>query len=172
MTNGFEPKQAALLLRGTIAILETEVTALPRAVLTWHPAPGEWCVNEVLGHLIEADHRGFAGRIRGMLSAPDAPLVAWDQDEVARARHDCGRDTRALLAELAALRRDGAALVDALQAADLARGAQHPKVGHLHVNDIVQEWVHHDCNHVKQILTNVQAYVWPAMGNAQEFSRD
>jgi DinB superfamily len=172
MTNGFEPKQAAALLRGTIAILESEVTALPRTVLTWHPAPGEWCVNEVLGHLIEADLRGFAGRIRGMLAAPDAPLVAWDQNEVARARHDCVRDTRTLLGELTALRREGAALVDALGPADLARAAEHPKVGDLHVNDILQEWIHHDRNHLKQILANVQAYVWPAMGNAQKFSGD
>src|SRR5207247_1036854 len=86
MTNGFEPKHAAALLRSTIAILAAEVGALPREVLTWHPAPGEWCVNEVLGHLIEADRRGFSGRISGMLNVPDVPLVGWDQDEVARAR--------------------------------------------------------------------------------------
>jgi hypothetical protein len=172
MTIGFEPKQAAQLLGGTIAILEAEVAALPSAVLTWHPAAGEWCVNEVLGHLIEADRRGFAGRIRGILSAPEAPLVAWDQNEVARARRDCERDPRALLAELGALRRDGVALTEALGPADLARGGQHPKVGYLRVNDILQEWVHHDRNHVKQILSNVQAYAWPAMGNAQKFSAD
>lgn len=148
MTNGFEPNQVVRLLRGTIAILEAEVAALPSAVLTWHPAPGEWCVNEVLGHLIEADRRGFGGRIRGMLVAPDAPLVAWDQSEVARARRDCERDTHALLGELATLRGDGATLVETLQPADLARGAQHPKVGYLRVAEILQEWVHHDRNHV------------------------
>jgi len=30
--------------------------------------------------------------------------------------------------------------------------------------------MHHDRNHVRQALANVQAYVWPAMGNAQKFS--
>jgi hypothetical protein len=30
--------------------------------------------------------------------------------------------------------------------------------------------VHHDRNHLKQILSNVQAYAWPHMGNAQKFS--
>jgi len=170
MTNGFEPKHAAALLRSTIDILAAEVGALPREVLTWHPAPGEWCVNEVLGHLIEADRRGFSGRISGMLNAPDPPLVGWDQNEVARARRDCERETTSLLAELETLRRDGAALAERLQPADLERGGQHPKVGFLRVSDIMQEWVHHDRNHVKQILANVQAYVWPAMGNTQKFS--
>ena len=53
---------------------------------------------------------------------------------------------------------------------DLARAALHPKVGRLSVSDILQEWVHHDRNHIKQALAGVQAYVWPAMGNAQKFS--
>ena len=30
----------------------------------WRPAPGEWSANECVGHLIEAERRGFAGRIR------------------------------------------------------------------------------------------------------------
>ena len=36
--------------------------------------------------------------------------------------------------------------------------------------DLIHEWVHHDRNHVRQVLANVQGYVWPAMGNAQKFS--
>lgn len=42
----------------------------------------------------------------------------------------------------------------------------------LRVRDLLQEWVHHDRNHVRQALANVQAYVWPAMGNTQRFSGD
>jgi len=43
-------------------------------------------------------------------------------------------------------------------------------VGELTVADLLQEWVFHDRNHLKQILSNVQAYVWPHMGNAQKFT--
>ena len=170
MTNGFDPKQAAALLRGTIAVLDAELTAVPSSLLSWHPAPGEWCVNEILGHLIEADRRGVGGRIRVMLTGSTGPLIGWDQNEVARQRGDCQRQASSLLAELAALHREGATLAESLQADDLARGGEHPKVGYLSVNDVLQEWVHHDRNHVKQILANVQAYAWPAMGNAQKFS--
>jgi hypothetical protein len=38
------------------------------------------------------------------------------------------------------------------------------------VRDLLQEWVHHDRNHHRQVLANVQAYAWPAMGNTQKFS--
>jgi hypothetical protein len=62
--------------------------------------------------------------------------------------------------------------VRGLRREDLERAGEHPKVGRLRVADLLQEWVHHDRNHVKQILTNVQAYVWPHLGNAQKFSLD
>ena len=43
-------------------------------------------------------------------------------------------------------------------------------VGPLTVSDLLQEWVHHDRNHARQMMANVQAYAWPHMGNAQKFS--
>ena len=164
------PAEVAALLPATVALLRAELAAVPERVLAWHPAPGEWCVKEVLGHLIEADRRGFTGRIRLLLAADTPALERWDPPEVARARGDCAKSTSALLDELAAMRQDAAALVRGLREADLDRGGRHPTVGLLRVRDLLQEWVHHDRNHVRQALANVQAYVWPAMGNAQKFS--
>ena len=40
------------------------------------------------------------------------------------------------------------------------------------VADLLHEWVHHDRNHLKQMLSNIQAYVWPHMANAQKFAGD
>ena len=57
-----------------------------------------------------------------------------------------------------------------LSVADLSRSGRHPRVGVLSIGDIVSEWIHHDRNHLKQMLTNVQAYVWPQMGAAQGFA--
>ncbi|MGH7354003.1 MAG: DinB family protein [Candidatus Rokuibacteriota bacterium] len=166
----FTPAEAALLLVASGEAIRAEAQALPQRLATFHPAPGEWCVNEVLGHLIEAERRGFAGRLRIILSAGEPRLESWDQNEVARQRGDCERDTADLLRELAALRHDAVTLVAALRPADLARGGLHPKVGRLRVDELLHEWVHHDRNHLKQILTNVQLAAWPAMGNAQKFS--
>jgi len=162
--------EVAALLPAAIALLRAELAAVPERVLAWHPAPGEWCVKEVLGHLIEAERRGFSGRIRLLLAADTPALEGWDPPEVARARGDCAKSASALLDELAAMRQDAAALVRGLREADLDRGGRHPTVGLLRVRDLLQEWVHHDRNHIRQALANVQAYVWPAMGNAQKFS--
>jgi DinB superfamily len=165
------PAEIAPLLPATVALLRAELGAVPERVLAWHPAPGEWCVTEVLGHLIEADRRGFAGRIRVILDGDTPALQGWDVPAVAAARKDCAKPAGSLLDELAALRTDAARLVASLRAADLERAGRHPTVGLLRVGDLLQEWVHHDRNHVRQALANVQSYVWPAMGNAQKFSQ-
>ena len=124
---------------------------------------------EVVGHLIETEERGFAGRIRTILAEERPRFSTWDPSAVARERQDEQRDPAQLLAEFAG-RRTAAALVESLTAADLARGGDHPEVGFLTVNDLLHEWIHHDANHLRQMLANVQSYTWPQMGNAQRFS--
>lgn len=170
MATPLMPGEVATLLQAALEALRAEVRALPPEVARWHPAPGEWCVQEVLGHMIEAERRGFAGRIHVILGAADPELAAWDQKAVGQARRDCQRDVQDLLGEFAALREDSITLARRLTVDKLARGGHHPKVGYLKVNDLLHEWVHHDRNHFKQILSNVQAYAWPHMGNSQKFA--
>jgi hypothetical protein len=165
------PREVANALRAALLAVRVECTGLPAAVLRWHPAPGEWCVLEVIGHLIEAEERGFAGRVRTLLTEADPQFRTWDQDAVARERRDCERDLGGLLAEWTRVREASTTLVETLRAEDLPRAGRHPAVGRLSVGDLLAEWVHHDRNHQRQILANVQAYVWPHMGNARRFSR-
>ncbi len=167
------PAVVADLLAASSATILAELGALgPDG--GWRPEPGEWSANECVGHLIEAERRGFAGRIRLILSGdrPDIPpdLEAWDPPAVAEARRDHERPGADLAAEFAGLRRDGVELVRGLTAADLGRVGLHPDVGPLRVDELLGEWVHHDRNHVRQMLAVTQARVWGQMGNARRFS--
>jgi DinB superfamily len=163
------PAVLAGLLEASAATIEAEMRALGDDA-RWHPAAGEWCANEVLGHILEAERRGFNGRIRTILTATDPTFEGWDQRGVAAARRDCERDPKELLAEFLELRGDSLKLLRSLGAADLDRSGMHSVVGRLSVADVAAEWVHHDRNHVRQMLANTQARVWAQMGNAQRFS--
>jgi hypothetical protein len=169
-TRPLSPVAVASMLRAAAAAFAAEVRSLPESLLRWRPAEGEWCVKEVLGHIIEAERRGFAGRIRIILASARPALERWDQNAVAAARKDDERDAEALVTEWLHMREESAALVAQLRPEDLARAGLHPVVGELTVAELLQEWVHHDRNHLKQIMANVQAYAWPHMGNAQKFS--
>ncbi len=165
------PGEVAGLLDSSGRAFASTLDALPPEVASWHPAPGEWCVNEVVGHVIEAEKHGFAGRIRIILGADEPDLPTWDRDAIARARNDCGRPPKDLRKELLGLRHESVELVRSLRPEQIQRGGTHPEVGRLTVEDLLHEWVHHDGNHLRQALANVQAYVWPNMGNARRFSR-
>jgi hypothetical protein len=164
------PRQAAALL-GTMPIfLRAEFEAAPGELLRWRPASEEWCVLEMVGHLIETEERGFAGRIRTILAEERPQFRTWDPSTVSRERQDERGDPAELLAEFIRRRTSGVTLVEVLTPADLERGGDHPEVGFLTVNDLLHEWIHHDANHLRQMLANIQAYTWPSMGNAQRFS--
>ena len=164
------PREIAGVLESSGVALGNLLRALPRDAATWHAAPDQWCVNECAGHIIEAERRGFNGRIRTILAEDEPRLQGWDPAAIARERADCERDPGKLLAEFEPLRRDSVQLVRSLGPEELERAGIHPEVERLTVNDLIHEWVHHDGNHLRQAIANVQAYVWPDMGNARRFS--
>ena len=135
--------------------------SLPACVVNWHPGPEEWCVKEALGHIMEAERRGFNGRIRTILAEDEPDLEGWNQDDVERERNDCARDLRELLDEFDRLRADSVELVSGLACPISCVAAIIPQVGYVHVNDLLHEWISHDRNHVRQMLANVQSYVFP-----------
>lgn len=168
-----EPERIAELLAASATTVVAELLALGDDA-GWRPEPGEWSANECVGHLIEAEKRGFAGRIRHILSVPanrpPVHLDGWDPPAVAEARRDDLRSGAELAAEFEGLRTESLKLVRGLRASDLDRAGDHPEVGILRVDELLGEWVHHDRNHVKQMLSVTQARVWGQMGNARRFS--
>ena len=168
MTSELDPQQVAGYLEASCALIDAELKALGDDA-SWHQASGEWCAREVVGHLIEAEKRGFAGRIRIILANDRPKLEAWDQDAVEKQRNDCARVTDSLWMEFVGLRHDSVNLVKSLKPTDLDRGGTHPKVGELKVRWLLQEWIHHDRNHTKQLLSIAMERVWPHMGNSQKF---
>jgi DinB family protein len=164
------PGEIARLLESSGNAYADLLKLLPPAVASWRPAQSEWCVKECVGHVIEAEKRGFAGRVRIILADHEPELQNWDQTGVARERRDHERQPADLLAEFGPLRRASVELVRSLTSDELRRGGKHPKVARLTVDELIHEWVHHDGNHLRQAYANLQAYVWPDMGNAQRFS--
>ena len=162
-----EPRDVAELLESTCALIEAEMKALGDEGCRFHFRAGEWCVNECVGHIVEADRRGFGGRIKDILVGK--PLLAWDQTQLARDRKDCDRMSQSVWMEFMGPRHDYITMVRDLVPSDLDKSGVHPKVGVLRVRDLLHEWVYHDRNHTRQLLGIQQERVYPHMGNGQKF---
>jgi DinB family protein len=164
------PLDVAAFLRAARDHVVTELTAMGDPLGGWRPTPDEWSANECVGHLIEADRRGFAGRIRRILSQDGVAESAWNQIEVATARRDRERPVAAIVAEFVEGRDDGIGLVEGLDDGDLERTAVHDVVGRVTISNLLGEWVFHDRNHIRQLLANAQSRAWVGMGNTRRFS--
>lgn len=165
------PAEVARLLESSRDAIVAELRAMGDELAGWPPAPGEWSAKACLGHFIEADRRGFAGRIRRILAEDGVAEQGWDQLAVAAERRDDERPVDQLLAEFTGLRDDAIELVQGLTTDDLDRHAVHDVVGRVTIGELLQEWVFHDRNHLRQLLASSQARVWPAMGATRRFTR-
>jgi hypothetical protein len=163
------PIEVAEMLRAASELLQIELGALPTQLLGWHPAAEEWCIKQVLGHLIQTEQTGFAGRIREILASEDPQLDALDQNEEVLKRDDCEKEAAELLEAFVLLRNESCKMVADLPISDLQRGGWHPDVGFMRVADLLHEWVYHDRDHIQQIMANIQAYTWDNMGATQKF---
>ena len=83
-------------------LITTELEALGDRWAAWRPAPGEWSANECVGHIIEADRRGFAGRIRRILAEDGVSEQGWDQIATASDRRDWERTVHDVMSEFTA----------------------------------------------------------------------
>ena len=79
------------------SVVRTLLAPYDDAVLSAPPEPGEWCVRDVVGHLITCDTGAFRGRIEadGSHIEVEAPVEAPSSD-TAEASESPGEQVRAL----------------------------------------------------------------------------
>jgi DinB superfamily len=70
-------------LRATPVVLRALVTEVDEARLRRRPAPGEWAIIEVVGHLADTEERALA-RVRRMLAEEAPELEPFDQEALPR----------------------------------------------------------------------------------------
>ncbi|MBK9940392.1 MAG: DinB family protein [Kouleothrix sp.] len=115
----------------------------------WRPAPGEWCIADVVAHLgyIEAPYLARLRRV-AELDNPFEPYLHPDE----RA-HDLARPLAALLDEFVGRRAETVAFLASLQQRDWGRPLVHATLGPTRLRDQVQELVSHDNTHLAQIVS-------------------
>lgn len=132
------------------------------ATLSARPAPGEWCVKEVVGHLITCDRGAFRDRVEAIMGgAPEVPR--FDAGAALAEREPMSSSIDELLTELIAVRAESVAFVRSLQPDDVTATAPYGDVGVFAAADFLLEWPHHDQEHISQILDAVQLHYLPHM---------
>jgi DinB family protein len=96
--------------------------------LRTRPAPGEWSVLEVLGHILDAEV-AYAGRYRWILAQDEPPLFGYDQDRWVERLHGEDDDPQEMLSLFRMLRSSHLALWAGASERDRARIGVHSERG-------------------------------------------
>lgn len=133
------------------AVLRGLLSPVEPAALTARPAPGEWCVLEVIGHLIDCEHRAFRDRVVELAEGAES-VGGFDPRPGMEARDFAAESLDGLLDELEILRAESAAAIRALDPDQLARTGRVGREDGYAAGDFAHEWPYHDQAHLIQII--------------------
>jgi hypothetical protein len=131
-------------------VLAALVNGLTAEELGQRPAPGKWCIREIVAHLADDELVG-AYRIRLILSAPGTEIQAFDQDVWARTGRYSTSDIDDSLVLYRTLRFANLSLLQSLTAEEWDMFGVHAERGIESLRDIAMYFAGHDINHFRQI---------------------
>jgi uncharacterized damage-inducible protein DinB len=131
--------------------LATAVSGVPEPVLRRRPAPGKWCIHEIVGHLADSEIL-FSYRIRQVLADQDPKFSYMDQDAWAKSLGYMEAAIPELIAQFGVNRFHNLRLLRRIGPEDLSKSGFHPERNRqVTLEEIVQYWVGHGPNHFAQI---------------------
>jgi len=141
------------LMRLAPAKFARAVAGLSSATLHRRPAPGKWCIQEILGHLVDTEVvYGYRIRMANMQSG--SPIQAYDQAQWVRDANYRGRkwSAKKLLGQIADLRRATLYYLDNMpRGTAKKRFGMHSERGRETVRRTQELIAGHDLNHLDQI---------------------
>jgi DinB superfamily len=137
-------------LRATPVVVRALVAGVEDGRLRRRPAPGEWAIIEVVGHLADTEERAL-GRVRRMVAEDDPELAPFDQEALAEERHYLDLDLNLELARLEDLRRQHLAVLEGLDAWGWERTGRHGEHGTMSVELYETHVAAEEVDHLAQI---------------------
>ena len=136
--------------------LKRQIQGLDDATLRYRPAPDQWSIVEIIGHIVDVGAL-WPGRTRQMLATENPALAAVDGGWV-RQRDYQNKQPSFLLITLAEQRAEYVEFLRTLRPSQLARPGIHPTRGPITVAQGIAALADHDRGHSEQIAANLEAY--------------
>jgi hypothetical protein len=116
------------------------------------PGEDQWCVREVLGHLVSEEVEDFRPRVEFVLLRPGTDWPRLDPEARVRDGGFRERTAASLLAEFRAERAKSLAGLRSLPSPDWSTSKVHPRIGDFAAGDLLASWAAHDLLHARQVV--------------------
>jgi hypothetical protein len=146
-------KDPVEVLRATAPAVRASTGGLPAATLTTRPAPDEWSIAELLGHLWDSEI-AYSFRARAILAQARPELMGYDQDAWAALPKPPFAE---LVAAFEALRNANVALIQHTGASDWERVGIHAERGPMSFRILTETMAGHDNAHLLQLDQTIAA---------------
>jgi uncharacterized damage-inducible protein DinB len=118
--------------------------------LSFKPTPKSWSIKEILVHIADAELVGIH-RMKKVLSEENPLLTDYNQDLWANRLDYTQLDYQQYLALFKLLRESFIPVLNRLTEEDMLRTGIHTEVGKLTLKDLLQNYINHINDHLKQI---------------------
>ena len=148
----FDIRDGIAVLARTPGTLRAMLDGLPPGWTEATEGAGTWSAYDVVGHLVHGERADWMTRAR-LIVAQGPERRFMPVDRFAQFHESRGKSLADLLDELARLRTENLAALEAWQLtdADLALEGEHPEFGAVTLRQLLATWVAHDLSHVAQI---------------------
>lgn len=128
------------------------VKGLTEKQLSTKPAPGKWCIKEIIAHLLDGEVI-LGSRVRMIAAHDRPPIPGYDQDAFAERLGPLNARAQDLLDDFSMARAVNLGLYDRLPEEAWDRVGVHAERGEESVKGLVALYAGHDRHHMRQIET-------------------
>jgi len=146
------PKHIAEKLAENISVFESLLTGVSYGEYSWKPSEEQWCILEVLCHLLDEEREDFRTRCKQVLEDPEKKLPAIDPQGWVQKRSYMSQDYNTVLNAFLEERTESLHWLNANISSNWNNAYQHPKFGAMTARLFLHNWLAHDYLHIRQIV--------------------
>lgn len=125
--------------------------SVPSALQAWKPSSDEWCILEIVCHLLDIEVEDFRQRVQYVLEDPQRTLPSIYPTTWGEERNYLGQDYDQKVAAFLAERRQSITWLHSLEKPVWDNTYQHPTLGPMSAALFLTNWLAHDQLHIRQI---------------------
>jgi len=115
------------------------------------PAPGKWCIQEIICHLMDSEIM-WVGRMKRIIAEDNPFLPSYDQEKFAANLHYIALDSKSAVVTFGMLRETTGAVLAMMPDEQWGRKGKHEERGEITLEECLKTMVTHGEAHIGQIL--------------------
>lgn len=131
----------------------------PKEMYLWKPTSEQWCLLEIVCHLLDEEREDFKARIQHLFVSPDTPPPSFDPLLWVTERSYMEQDYEEKVEELLQERSKSIQWLQSLENPPWMYAYQHPIRGKVSAEHFLVNWLGHDYLHIRQTVRTTFRYL-------------